>query len=585
MKSRARGALHASLIIGLNKYSHDASCCIVDADSGKILFSQAKERLSNRKHDGGGVSGLVRDALESVGGTYSDIELVVSNNHHFRVLPYERRLTFATAIKSAPADFLDKYNSFPDKEQIELSHHLAHAWCAVSTAPVEKGLVVVMDGMGESYKAMAEDMSGVESHSGDYMHDLKLLRKGGVIEGPQFVGQPLSLSPGSTYREAETAYLFDVEKGILQPVFKRWGRERSPSELYNHGFENMESIGAVYSRLSSHIFGDWNACGKVMGLAPWANRKLQEAKGWYFGSSAAAERDGQVPASLDLGKNFHHAVSFMHGNIFDGSFTVNWEEIEKLIRINAFSDETFSYNAHLASCVQNDLEAVAKEFLSSLQQQTKAENLVLCGGVALNSVMNGKILSSKMFKKVHVPPCPGDEGVAIGCAMYGLSRIRARKASVSTPSTNSVNSHSSSTLPPLPQQKSGLLSPFLGSPLHSNLFADALSDFSPYIKCTPLGGKDGEEKDLFEDAADELAAGKVVAWFQGRSEVGQRALGGRSILASPLAKDVRRLINSRIKKREWFRPLAPSVLVEQVSQYFEGVDVDSSDFSPYMSFT
>ncbi|RYG96131.1 hypothetical protein EON65_54875, partial [archaeon] len=178
LRQRGRGVLHASLIVGLNKYSHDASCCIVDADTGKILFAQAKERLSNRKHDGGGIGELVKDALRSVGGTYTDVELVVSNNHHFRVLPFEKRLPFAKAINAAPNSYLDKYNCFPDKEQLELSHHLAHAWSAVSTAPVTMGLVVVMDGMGESYKAMAEDMSGIESYSGDYMHDLKVLRKG-----------------------------------------------------------------------------------------------------------------------------------------------------------------------------------------------------------------------------------------------------------------------------------------------------------------------------------------------------------------------------------------------------------------------
>ena len=79
------------------------------------------------------------------------------------------------------------------------------------------------------------------------------------------------------HREAESAYVFDGNN--VSRAFKRWVRQRSPSELYNHGFENLESVGALYSRISSHIFGDWNACGKVMGLAPWVDR-------WAVGDEA-----------------------------------------------------------------------------------------------------------------------------------------------------------------------------------------------------------------------------------------------------------------------------------------------------------
>ncbi len=112
-----------------------------------------------------------------------------------------------------------------------------------------------MDGMGESYQAMMEDMLRVETDSGDYMHDLKLLKAYGA---QQFLGQPTSLFPGSSYREAETAYIFDAERGILRPVFKRWSRERSPSELYNHGFENMESIGKLHF-ITYYLFYCWQS--------------------------------------------------------------------------------------------------------------------------------------------------------------------------------------------------------------------------------------------------------------------------------------------------------------------------------------
>ena len=238
---RSLTAMSAKLIVGVNKYSHDTSCCIIDSGTGKVVFTQAKERISNRKHDGGSAGAIVRYGLESVGAKLQDVACVVSNNHHFRVLPFEQRVDFNKALNYIPSEYDDEYNLFPDAEKMELSHHLAHAWSVVGTAPFDQGVALVMDGMGESRKAMIEDLLGLEEKSGDYMHDLKLLKSLGMEETDLF--NHLALSPASTYREAETAYLFDRNKGIIKPVFKRWARERSPSELYNHGFENIDSIG------------------------------------------------------------------------------------------------------------------------------------------------------------------------------------------------------------------------------------------------------------------------------------------------------------------------------------------------------
>lgn len=131
--------------------------------------------------------------------------------------------------------------------------------------------------------------------------------------------------------------MFDRSSCVLKPVFKRWSRERSPPELYNHGFENMESIGttvysfqvnyifvllssgcrkqytntffegAVYSRISSQILGDWNACGKVMGLAAWADKKKSAARDWIFSK--------QNINGLSLGDDFYHKVNLMSGTV------------------------------------------------------------------------------------------------------------------------------------------------------------------------------------------------------------------------------------------------------------------------------
>jgi hypothetical protein len=237
----------AQQIVGVNKYSHDASCSIIDLN-GNCLYTQAKERITGRKHDGGNVDDVVAHGFENLGmEEVPRIPLTVHNNHHFRVNPFEKRLLWNEAMRYVPSDYSD--HVFLDSQRAELSHHLAHAWAAVGTAPFDKGLILVIDGMGESYKAMIEDLNGAENQSGDYIHDLKLLAhnpfNSASNTAPECIMQPSQLLPGSTYREAESAYLFDRTKGTLQPVFKRWSRERSPSELYNHGFENMESMGKL----------------------------------------------------------------------------------------------------------------------------------------------------------------------------------------------------------------------------------------------------------------------------------------------------------------------------------------------------
>ena len=95
--------------------------------------------------------------MDLIGAKLSDIEVVVSNNHHYRVHPFEKRLPFLQAVKYVPEDYSNELNLIPDAKHFELSHHLAHAWSAIGTAPFSDGLIVVMDGMGESYKAVSNE--------------------------------------------------------------------------------------------------------------------------------------------------------------------------------------------------------------------------------------------------------------------------------------------------------------------------------------------------------------------------------------------------------------------------------------------
>lgn len=151
-----------------------------------------------------------------------------------------------------------------------------------------------------------------------------------------------------------------------------------------------------------------------MGLAPWANKKRSDAAAWLFSKYKLND--------LELGDNFYHSQHFMTGNPYTSdSFAIAWDILDNLPDPNQWSEKRFGYLANIAASVQENLEQSSSQLVASLRQAIDSDNLILTGGVALNSVMNGKLSTMKNegFKNVYVPPAPGDEGIALGCAYYG----------------------------------------------------------------------------------------------------------------------------------------------------------------------
>ncbi len=495
----------AGVVLGLNQYTHSAAACLVGAD-GEPLFAGSKERLTRKKHDGGDVAELVEHALRATGLALEDLELVVANNHLFRIDAFESTLEWAQALDQYRPSYLRPHNLLPGVPKRELSHHLAHAWSVMPLAPFDEGLIVVADGIGSTWRELNRPGEAYESCAG-------LPR----AEGYQHVPESPEASEG--WREGESAFLFQGTE--LQLLFKRWIREHSPTLLYNYGFENMESLGAVYSRVSSQVFGDWNACGKVMGLAPWAPEWAPEAlPGWVMRGPLEA-------------------------------LEVNWPRLRAEPHPAQWSEEAHRPGyAQLSHELQRDLEEVALDFLVRLRERSGAKNLCLAGGVALNSTLNGRICREAGFEQVYLPPWPGDDGVAVGCALYGRHRLRPEAAPTRSP-----------------------WFPLLGAEAETEAIEEALAEAAPWIEVETSA-------DAVEPAADALAAGQTVGWFQGRAEFGPRALGNRSILADPREAGMVERINAAIKKREAFRPFAPTVLAERAAEWFAGVTP-----SPYMSLT
>lgn len=536
---RASATPPTRVVVGLTQYSHDASVAVVDACSGAVLFALSKERLTRRKHDGGGTAALLRHALRELCVPLDAVALVVANNHHHRIADFEARAAFGVAAGFLPREYVARWNLTPGVEKVELSHHLAHAWSAVRGARVGDGsgggaaLVVVMDGMGDSRAAWARR----EAEPGRLIcdNDLEVAACGFVEWPPRRVLD--DVASGVSYREAESVYLAVRGTGgrvELRRVFKRWTPEVSPPELYNHGFHDMESVGAVYSRVATAIFGDWNACGKVMGLAPCA-RGRREA-----------------------------AAPLVGGRLYDGSFSVRAEAMAQLPR--EVDGEEDGLDRPLAAGVQADLEDTTLAFLEDLRKAVGADvrQLVFAGGVALNSTLNGRIVRESGFDSVFVPPCPGDEGVAIGCAIYGYEHMEGMTGE------ELVTKDTRGDIATLPYR------PYLGTAYNASQITMAVERFASWTVSQTLP----RFEDLALEVVELLKAGEVVAWFNGAAEFGPRALGNRSLLADPRRPGMVDKLNLVVKRRESFRPFAPSCLAPHLDSLF-GSDCSS----PYMTIT
>jgi carbamoyltransferase len=282
----------------------------------------------------------------------------------------------------------------------------------------------------------------------------------------------------------------------------------------------MAGLGALYSRVSSYIFGDWNKCGEAMGLAPYG-------------------RPDRLAPLLRMQ---------------DGELIVpDWNSAFDKLWLPDTDDtwETSPKKAHwedMAWRVQHDTETVLLERARWLRETTGAKNLVIAGGVGLNCVANGRIVREAGFDNVWIQPAAGDDGIAIGCAYYGHVELKKQPRSFVMTHANLGRTYG---------QKD--LDAALGGTL------------------ARMETKTRVSEDIFSEAAKLLAEGNVLGWFQGRSEFGPRALGNRSIIADPRSAAMKDKLNSRVKHRQAFRPFAPIVLAERAPEIFEG-----DEESPFM---
>src|SRR6266850_2188376 len=475
-------------VLGLNTYDHDVSACLLR--DGAIAFAIAKERITREKHATGFYKEVIYYFLNAEGIALEDVDLIVRNCYILPVAEMEERLVyqdmpgFLPEYERAEAAKHPLYLTGSDKV-VSISHHLAHAYSAFAVSPFEDGAVMIVDGVG-SYRSDA-----VEPY-------------------------PSTDAATPLARESESYYKFS---GATIECLKKVWMEPDRGFLSDE-FYNMPGLGALYSRASTYIFGDWNKCGELMGLAPYGRRDQIKPLLEIAGNELHVPRwsaEINQPHVMDSGGKWETSPSMRH-----------WED--------------------LAWRVQDDTEKVLLARARWLRETTGAKNLCIAGGVALNCVANGRIARESGFENVWIQPAAGDDGIAIGCAYYGWLEILKQRRSF-------VMDHS-----------------YVGKRYSNQEVATELRKFLVRTQVEAVASDN-----VCRDTAKLLADQQVIGWFQDRSEFGPRALGNRSLLADPRKPEMKDILNSRVKHRQAFRPFAPIVLAERAKEVFEG-----EEDSPFM---
>jgi carbamoyltransferase len=300
--------------------------------------------------------------------------------------------------------------------------------------------------------------------------------------------------------------------------------------------EYPHSTGIVYTATTQFLgFPYYGDEGKVMGLAPYGKPRFIEE----FRDIIRTEAHGQFRLNLDYFR--HHAEgvdmtwdqgSPVIGQIFSNSYASLFGAPREP------GSPLTDRERDIASSLQLRLEEVGFHVLNHLHAETGLTDLGLAGGVAYNSVMNGKILLNTPFQRVYVQPAAGDSGTALGvCYEIHNGILKRERGEV-------------------------MLGAYTGPE-----FGD--DEIRSELESSGLEFESLSDEEVTRRAAQDIADGLVIGWFQGRMEFGPRALGNRSIVVDPRRAEMKDILNDRIKKREPFRPFAPSVLEERTADYFE----------------
>jgi len=511
-------------ILGLNAYHGDSAACLfVD---GKLVAAAEEERFRRIKHWAGVPTSAINYVLQEAKLSLGDVDHVAINrkpgvNNWRRIafglthFPHPKLVAQKIQNLRSAASIQEKlqqiYGIEIKAQMHNVEHHLAHLASSFLVSGFKEAACISIDGFGD------------------------------------FTSTAFGSGEGTNVK---------IDNRVYFP----------------------HSLGIFYSALTQFLgFPHYGDEYKVMGLAPYGEPNYLE----QFREVVRIRPEGGFRLNL---KYFRHHT---------GNVSYTWQDcapevgllyrrplIDLLGPARRPDDPIEQKHKDIARSVQATYEKAFFALLQKLHKEHPSDNLAIAGGCAMNSVANGKIYRRSPFKKMYCPAAAGDSGGAIGAAavvQMELEKGAERRAPAEEVKSSEIGDGNSEAQLQSPiydlRSKHSLDSAYLG-PESNEEEIHALIDWKK--KQIADAGCSiayiGDEEELIKRAAQAIADGKIIGWFQGRMEWGPRALGNRSILADPRKAEIKDVLNAKIKRRESFRPFAPSILREAVAEWFETDD-------------
>ncbi|TXC81395.1 carbamoyltransferase family protein [Luteibaculum oceani] len=481
-------------ILGINAFHGDSSAAIFK--DGQLIAATEEERILRIKHWAGMPAQAIEFCLKEAGVTLREID--------------------AICVSRDPSVNVNKKIKHLLKHGFQLSNLYDRIKNRSKVASFEKQLADAMDCPIEAIQGKVQNIEHHRSHLASAFYP-------------------------SPFEEAALISIDGMGDFTSTMVATAKGNDIQVISEVNY----PHSLGMFYTSFTQYLgFPHYGDEYKVMGLAPYGKPEFLKELDPFI------QYDGKYGFTLNK-KFYPHFSKGVDMNWVGGSpvigklYSKKFEEVFGPARKK--DEELTQKHKNLATSVQRKCEEIIFQILTRLQKDTGLKNLCISGGVAQNSVANGKIISNTGFDNVYVPCAGHDAGTAAGAALYYMHQnlnIKRR-----CPDYN----------------------PYTGYKANEAEIEQCLSQIEQPWK------KASSQSELFDKVCDCLENGGVVGWYQGRAEFGPRALGHRSILADPRRNDVKEILNLKIKRRESFRPFAPSILKEYVDEYFE-----NADFVPFM---
>jgi carbamoyltransferase len=531
-------------VLGINAYHGDAAAALIK--DGRIVAAVEEERFNRVKHCAGFPTQAVRYCLEVAGiGIEEVAHIGISRDPSAHL---HKKILFAAgrAAKQGASRVGEAGKRVTGKGEV----------LALDESDRVEGRLDQSNGEGNGNGDRVGNGSNGEKRGPGIFRQVKdrLNNAAKVRDLKDDLARALNVSKSSLRAQfhniehhrahlASSFYVSPFERAALLSIdgfgdfiSTMWAVGEGNSIKVLDQVEYPHSTGIVYTATTQFIgFPHYGDEGKVMGLAPYGKPRFMDE----FRDIIRTEARGQF--RLNLAYFRHHAEGV----------DMSWDQGSPVIG-RIFSDEfvkTFGparapgsalgeREQDIAASLQQRLEEVGFHVLNHLHEQTKLTDLGVSGGVAYNSVMNGKILLNTPFRRVYVQPAAGDSGTALGvCYEIHNGILKGARGEV-------------------------MLGAYTGPE-----FTD--EEIRVELQKSELEFETLTDESVTKRAAQDIADGLVVGWFQGRMEFGPRALGNRSIVVDPRRADMKEILNERIKKREPFRPFAPSILEERTADYFE----------------